>query len=66
MPVILEDEALDTWLDQSITDPARLQPLLATSPDDTVYAQRISSLVNDVKNDGPELLVTPPEIALLL
>jgi putative SOS response-associated peptidase YedK len=66
MPVILEDEAIASWLDASITDPARLQPLLATAPDDTVYSQQISSLVNDVKNDGPKILETPPEVALLL
>jgi putative SOS response-associated peptidase YedK len=66
MPVILEDDEIDAWLDQRITDPGELVPLLLPCPDDEVYAYPISRLVNDVKNDGPEVIATPPDIELLI
>jgi putative SOS response-associated peptidase YedK len=66
MPVILEDDALDRWLDPTVDDIGELQQLLAPASDDTIYAHPVSRLVNDVKNDGPEILEAPPDIQLLL
>ena len=66
MPVILEDEALERWLDPKRNDVAELQRLLVPATDDTVYAYPISRLVNDVKNEGPEIIEAPPDVQLLL
>jgi len=51
---------IDLWLDPEIRDPLMLQQILVPAPDDTVYAHPISRLVNDVKNDGPELTKERP------
>ncbi len=64
MPVILEDEAVTLWLDQSIRDPTRLQQVLVSDPEDAVYAYPVGKLVNDVKNDGPELVESMSEADL--
>jgi putative SOS response-associated peptidase YedK len=56
MPVIVPDDAWDRWLAPSIADRGELLGLL--EPDETVpldiYAVR--RLVNDVRQDGPELI----------
>ncbi|MFC5702231.1 SOS response-associated peptidase [Cohnella faecalis] len=56
MPVILrrEDEAL--WLDRSIQDPSRLQPLLAPYPAEEMEAYPVSKRVGNVGNDDPDLV----------
>jgi len=56
MPVILPEDVWDLWLDPKVDDPAMLQSLLLSAPDDLVLAYPISPLVNNVRNDGPELL----------
>ena len=56
MPVILPENVWDLWLDPKVDDPAMLQSLLVPAPDDLVLAYPISPLVNNVRNDGPELL----------
>lgn len=56
MPVIVPDDAWPRWLSSSDADPGELLGLL--EPDETVpleiYAVR--RLVNDVRQDGPELI----------
>ena len=56
MPVILhrEDEAL--WLDRSVQDSAKLLPLLRPYESDAMEAYPVSFLVNDVRNEDPELI----------
>lgn len=56
MPVILPPETWDTWLDRSVTAPADVLPLLRPAPDDLLERTPVSKLVNNVRNDGPELL----------
>ena len=65
MPVILEDDAVDRWLDPDVEDVEGLRGLLAPAPDDTVSAHPVSRLVNDVKNDGPAIIEAPPDVQLL-
>lgn len=60
MPVVLSDDALNVWLDPTINDIAQLQALLRPCPDDELYAYPVSRLVNDVRNDGPELTAAVP------
>jgi putative SOS response-associated peptidase YedK len=64
MPVILDDQAVDLWLDPAMKDFARALELLVPCPDDTLSAYCVSSLVNNVRNDGPDLIVPADELPL--
>ncbi len=55
MPVVLEESRLDEWMNPSPADPAMLRSMLRPAPEDWLVAERVSPLVNSVKNDGPEL-----------
>jgi putative SOS response-associated peptidase YedK len=55
MPVIIEESRLDEWMDPEGAE-ASLRTLLRPAPDGYLIAERASPLVNNVKNDGPELL----------
>jgi putative SOS response-associated peptidase YedK len=56
MPVVLPEAAWSTWLDTSLEDPAELQGLLVPNEDVELTIVAVSRLVNDVRNDGPELV----------
>ncbi len=56
MPVLLPREAWDDWLDPELDDPEYLQSLLEPPPDDVLEMYPISTRVNNVRNQGPELL----------
>jgi putative SOS response-associated peptidase YedK len=55
MPVILDPADWDTWLNPD-TDPATLQKLLVPAPAKDLEVYPISTRVNNVRNDSPELL----------
>jgi len=58
MPVILPDvKAQEDWINTRDGNPLSLKRLLVPAPDDLLRAQTASTLVNDPKNDGPELLI---------
>lgn len=57
MPVILPDDVWDEWLDPGNSDVPALQSLLVPSPNDLLRAYRVSMLVNNVRNDSPDLLI---------
>ena len=66
MPVILRDAAIDTWLDPRVTEPEKLEPLLAPTPPELMTATPVSPRVNSVKNEGAECLERfehPPAVA---
>lgn len=55
MPVVLERETWDRWLDPRRADPSELMGLLAPSEADLeIYP--VGRDVNDVRRDGPELI----------
>jgi putative SOS response-associated peptidase YedK len=56
MPVILPQEAWARWLGEEQAKPDELQELLAPFPAERMRAYPISSRVNSVKNDVPELI----------
>lgn len=56
MPVILHPDDYETWLDPTIRDPARLQPLLRPCPASWVNSYPVGRLVNTPANDEPECL----------
>lgn len=60
MPVILPDAAWDAWLDPSLEDPARLEPLLVPLPGGTMQATPVSPRMNNVRHEGPECIAPVP------
>lgn len=66
MPVILHRDLLDDWLDPA-TPPADLAPMLVAAPEDALRMWPVSTAVNRVQVDGPELLrpiELPPTLGL--
>jgi putative SOS response-associated peptidase YedK len=57
MPVILAPADRGRWLDPAPPDPAELIGLLRPAPDDLLELFAVSKLVNDVRNEGPELVL---------
>jgi putative SOS response-associated peptidase YedK len=62
MPVILDDDAVDEWLNQNEKEPQRLLELLRPIDDDYLIATPVSQRVNSVKNDDPECLIEVPAL----
>ena len=60
MPVILPRELVDAWLHPA-AEPADLEPLLAPAPEERLRIWPVSTEVNRVAADGPDLL-TPVEL----
>ena len=56
MPVILPREAWPLWLDPA-AQTRELRPLLAPYPAEQMAAHPVNAAVNDVWNDGPELIL---------
>jgi putative SOS response-associated peptidase YedK len=56
MPMLVEAAGYDAWLDPDNDDPDRLRTLLVPATPDRLEAYPVSTAVNNVKNNGPELL----------
>jgi putative SOS response-associated peptidase YedK len=56
MPVIIPEDAWDRWLEPEPADPGELMGLLTPSDAIDLDIKAVSRLVNDVRNDGPELI----------
>ena len=56
MPVVITRDAWARWLDPAPTDPGELRALLEPREDVALDARAVSLLVNNVRNDGPELI----------
>ena len=56
MPVILQREVIDHWLDPAVTDPNELKPLLTQYPSELMQAWPVSKAVGNVRNQGPSLI----------
>lgn len=62
MPLMLPPERYDAWLDPRIEDRDRLLELLEPAAPGRLEAYPVSTLVSNVRNNGPELLAPiPPE-----
>jgi putative SOS response-associated peptidase YedK len=55
MPVVLDQSDWDRWLNEA-TPPGPLRELLRPAPAETMDAYAVSPAVNNVRNEGPELL----------
>jgi putative SOS response-associated peptidase YedK len=60
MPVVLDPAFEAKWLDPD-ADLGELLELLAPPPDDALIAREVNDLVNDVRQDGPELIAPREE-----
>ena len=56
MPVIVPDDAWARWLDPGLAEPGELRAMLEPTDRVELEIAPASRLVNDVRNDGPELL----------
>lgn len=64
MPVMLEEDAYDLWLDCRNVDAMTASALIAPIRDERIEAYEISPAVNKVANDGSDLIepyTAPPE-----
>jgi putative SOS response-associated peptidase YedK len=59
MPVILNPDDYDTWLNPAIDDRATLEVLLAPFPVERMSARPVSTFVNDARHEGPECIQPP-------
>ncbi len=60
MPVVLPPDTWDTWLDRDNDDVGALAALLQPAPDDLLELYPVGTDVNNVRNNG-EQLVAPLE-----
>ena len=56
MPVILPPERWSSWLDSSLNDEEALASMLVTPPTEHLKEHPVSTLVNSVANNVPELI----------
>ncbi len=56
MPVILPQESESFWLDKDVEDPLALTSVIAPYPDDEMDAFEVSTLVNNTRNKGSEVI----------
>lgn len=56
MPMIVEPDRWDAWLDPELTDTEQVRGLLVPAMAGTMDAYPVSKAVNSVKNNGPELI----------
>ncbi|MFP3913942.1 MAG: SOS response-associated peptidase, partial [Actinomycetota bacterium] len=56
MPVSVEEEAWEAWLDRDLDDPHEALALLVPGHPDSIMEHPVSSRVNNVRNNGPDLV----------
>jgi putative SOS response-associated peptidase YedK len=56
MPLLVERDRYDAWLDPTTSDPAQLKGLLVPAAPGRLEAYPVSTMVNSVRNNGAELL----------
>jgi putative SOS response-associated peptidase YedK len=56
MPVVLDEAGAADWMNCREPDPLSLKRLLVPAPNDLLVVKPASPLVNNVKNEGPNLL----------
>lgn len=56
MPVIVPPAQYARWLDAELRDAAQIQSMLASCPDGQLQAVPLGAKINNVRNQGPELI----------
>jgi putative SOS response-associated peptidase YedK len=57
MPVILGPGIWSRWLDSRTSDPGELRAMLVPAEGEPLDVYRVPTLVNNIRNNGPELVV---------
>ena len=57
MPVILDPQSFDLWLDPRMQDVERVQSLLRPYPAEAMIAYPVSPMVNNARNDNPQCVL---------
>lgn len=65
MPVALEPSVWDEWLDRELIDPEEARAMLKPIESDLWMEREVSTRVNSVRNDGPEVQALPDQPRLL-
>ncbi len=62
MPLLVEPASYGAWLDPAVSDPETLRGLLVPAAPGRLEAYPVTTQVNNVRNNGPELLeALPPD-----
>ncbi len=56
MPVILDDNDLEAWLDRDLTEFEPLEQLMRPAPDDAIQIHEVSREVNNARHNDPGLI----------
>lgn len=56
MPVMLESEDAEIWLDPDMTETGPLETFMQSAPDDAIDFHPVSKAVGSSRNQGPELI----------
>lgn len=56
MPVIVDPENFDRWLDPNVTDPQAVADIMQPYPAELMFAVPVSDYVNNARNEGPACL----------
>jgi putative SOS response-associated peptidase YedK len=56
MPVVVEEKNLEEWLEPSPIDPEAVASILEPSPAGTLVGRQVSTAVNSVQHEGPQLI----------
>ena len=61
----LVPEVWEAWLDRDVTEPEEVKSLIQPIDPDLWMEREVSTKVNSVKNNGPDLLEPPDQTSLL-
>lgn len=56
MPVIIDPDDYDLWLDREVRDPEAVLPLLGGAPGDALRKYEVSTIVNSARNELPDCI----------
>ncbi|GLY84590.1 hypothetical protein Airi02_025190 [Actinoallomurus iriomotensis] len=62
MPMLVEPDRFDAWLDPALTDPDEVRSLLVPAAEGRLESYPVSTAVNKVANNGPELVRPLPRM----
>jgi putative SOS response-associated peptidase YedK len=64
MPMLVEPERFEAWLDPAVTGPDEARALLMPAAEGRLESFRVSTAVNRVINNGPELVKPVPQMGI--
>ena len=64
MPMLVEPERFAAWLDPALTQPDEVRSLLVPAAEGRLTSHPVSTAVNKVTNNGPELVKPAPQVGI--